>query len=146
MRFNIEIKEEAPGVAERTLETIARAGRTERTLLAAEKDAIMATIREAVARTGIRVAIGACVGDVVRCIRAALDGSAPPPGVMALQIPADFGGRPIVTPELMRFAHANDIQVHVWTINDPAQMQQLLALGVDGIISDHPARVRDLVR
>ncbi len=146
VRFNIEIKEEAPGVAERTLETIARAGRTERTLLAAEKDAIMATIREAVARTGIRVAIGACVGDVVRCIRAALDGSAPPPGVMALQIPADFGGKPIVTPELMRFAHANDIQVHVWTINDPAQMQELLALGVDGIISDHPARVRDLVR
>jgi len=146
VRFNIEIKEPAPGVAERTLETIARAGRTDLTLLAAEKDAIMATIREAVARTGIRVAIGACVGDVVRCIRAALDGSPPPPGVMALQIPPDFGGRPVVTPELMRFAHANDVQVHVWTINDPAQMRALLDLGVDGIISDHPARVRDLLR
>lgn len=146
MRFNIEIKEAAPGVVERTLETIASAGRQDLTLLAAEKDAIMATIRESVARSGIGVAIGACVGDVVRCVRAALDGAAPPPGVMALQIPADLGGKPVVTPELLRFAHANGIQVHVWTINDPLQMHALLELGVDGIISDHPDRVRDVVK
>jgi glycerophosphoryl diester phosphodiesterase len=146
VRFNIEIKESAPGVVERTLDTIARAGRERITLLAAEKDDIMATIREAVARTGIRVAIGACVGDVVRCVRAALDGSPAPPGVMALQIPADFGGRPVVTPELVRFARANGIQVHVWTVNEPAQMQTLLDVGADGLISDHPARVRDVIR
>jgi glycerophosphoryl diester phosphodiesterase len=145
VRFNIEIKEAAPGVVERTLETVARAGRAGLTLLAAEKDAIMASIREAVARTGTNVAIGACVGEVLRCVRAALDGAAAPEGVMALQIPADFGGRPVVTPELMMFAHANEIQVHVWTINDPAQMHALLDLGVDGIISDHPARMRDVV-
>lgn len=144
VRFNIEIKEDAPGVVERTLETIARAGRADLTLLAAENDAIMTTIRETVARTGVRVAIGACTGDVIRCVRAALDGAPPPAGVMALQIPADFGGRPVVTPELLRFAHANDIQVHVWTINEPAQMRTLLDLGVDGIISDYPARVRAL--
>jgi glycerophosphoryl diester phosphodiesterase len=145
MRFNIEIKEAAPGVAERTLETIAKAGRESLTLLAAEKDAIMASLREAVKRTGIRVAIGASAGDVLRCVRAALDHSAPPPGVMALQIPADFGGRALVTPELVEFAHAHEIQVHVWTINEPAQMRALFDLGVDGIISDHPARVRDVV-
>jgi glycerophosphoryl diester phosphodiesterase len=145
-RFNIEIKEEAPGVVERTLETIARAGRESLTLLAAEKDAIMASLREAVERTGIRVAIGACVGDVLRCVRAALDGSAPPRDVMALQIPAEFGGRALVTPELLAFAHAHEIQVHVWTINEPAQMHALFDLGVDGIISDHPARVRDVVK
>lgn len=144
VRFNIEIKEDAPGVVERTLETIARAGRADLTLLAAENDAIMTTIRETVAHAGVRVAIGACTGDVIRCVRAALDGAPPPAGVMALQIPADFGGRPVVTPELLRFAHANDIQVHVWTINDPAQMRTLLDLGVDGIISDYPARVRAL--
>jgi glycerophosphoryl diester phosphodiesterase len=146
VRFNIEIKEPAAAVASRTLEVIARSGRAERTLLAAEKDAIMTEIREAVARTGIRVAIGASVGEVVRCVRAALDGTAPPPGVMALQIPADFGGRPMVTPALVAFAHANEIQVHVWTINDPAQMHALLDLGVDGIISDHPARVREVAK
>jgi glycerophosphoryl diester phosphodiesterase len=65
---------------------------------------------------------------------------------MALQIPAEFGGRALVTPELLAFAHAHEIQVHVWTINEPAQMHALFDLGVDGIISDHPARVRDVVK
>ncbi len=133
-------------MVERTLAAIARAGRADLTLLAAEKDPIMATIRDAVARTGVGVAIGASVGEVLGCIRAALDGSAPPPGVMALQIPAAFAGRPVVTPELTRYAHRHGIQVHVWTINEPAQMNALLDVGADGIISDHPARVRDVVQ
>lgn len=145
VRFNIEIKEVLPGTVERTLETIARAGREKLTLLAAEKDATMAQIRDAIARLGIRVATGACVGDVLRCVRAAVDGAAPPSGAMALQVPADFGGRPLVTRELITFAHAHGIQIHVWTINDTAQMRSLLDLGVDGLISDHPARVRDVI-
>jgi glycerophosphoryl diester phosphodiesterase len=37
------------------------------------------------------------------------------------------------------------VQVHVWTINDPREMRRLFELGVDGIVSDHPARVRDVV-
>ncbi len=145
VRFNIEIKETLPGTVERTLETIARAGREGLTLLAAEKDSTMAQIREAIAQMGIPVATGACVGDVLRCVRAALDGAPPPPGAMALQIPADFAGRPLVTRELVAFAHAHGIQVHVWTINEPAEMRSLLDLGVDGLVSDHPARVRDVV-
>jgi glycerophosphoryl diester phosphodiesterase len=64
---------------------------------------------------------------------------------MALQIPAEFLGRPLVTPELVAFAHAQRVQVHVWTINDPAEMRRLIALGVDGVMSDFPARLRAVV-
>ena len=74
-----------------------------------------------------------------------LDGAAPPPGPLALQIPAEFLGRPLVTPELLAFAHAHGVQVHVWTVNDTAEMRRLLALGVDGIMSDFPGRLRSLV-
>ncbi len=144
-RFNIEIKEAAAGVVERTVEAVAKAGRAHLTLLTAEKDAIMNTLREAMSRSGVDVALGACVGDVIRCVRAALDGTPAPPGVMALQIPADFGGRAVVTEPLVSFAHAHGIQIHVWTINDPAQMHALVDLGVDGLISDHPRRVREVV-
>ncbi|CAG1008969.1 glycerophosphoryl diester phosphodiesterase [Myxococcaceae bacterium] len=146
VRFNIEIKETAPGVIDRTLATLSEKGRSELTLLAAEKDAIMASIRETAARAASGVAIGACVGEVVRCIQAARDHTAPPPGVMALQIPAAFAGRPLATPELVSFAHRHGIQVHVWTVNDPAEMDALLDVGVDGLISDHPARVREVLR
>ena len=60
---------------------------------------------------------------------------------MALQIPASFAGQPLVTPALLEHAHAQGVQVHVWTINEPAEIEILLALGVDGIVSDHPGRV-----
>jgi glycerophosphoryl diester phosphodiesterase len=40
-------------------------------------------------------------------------------------------------------AHRLKLQVIVWTVNDPAQIGQMLGLGVDGIISDRPDRVRE---
>ena len=64
---------------------------------------------------------------------------------MALQIPPEFAGRPLVTPELVDHAHRHDIQVHVWTINDADAIDSLLALNVDGIISDFPARVAERI-
>ena len=33
-------------------------------------------------------------------------------------------------------AHRHDVEVHVWTINDPAEMRRLIDMGVDGIVTD----------
>ncbi|MFF1541518.1 glycerophosphodiester phosphodiesterase family protein [Microbacterium sp. NPDC058269] len=54
----------------------------------------------------------------------------------ALQIPERFGALSVLTPALLRAAHRHDAEVHVWTVNDPADMQRLVALGADGIVSD----------
>ena len=61
---------------------------------------------------------------------------------MALQIPEGFAGRPLVTAKLLAHAHRHGIEVHVWTINEPAEIDRLLQLGADGIVSDYPDRVR----
>ncbi|WP_329608136.1 glycerophosphodiester phosphodiesterase family protein [Microbacterium sp. KUDC0406] len=57
--------------------------------------------------------------------------------VDAVQIPIAQGSFRVLTPALLRAAHRHGVEVHVWTVNDPAQMRELVDLGVDGIISDH---------
>ena len=143
-RFNLELKDDLPGLVERTLEVIDAVAGAPRTLLVAADDALMQRVRTRVASRGVAVALGASAGEVARFIQAAARGEAPEPGISALQIPTEFAGRPLVTPELVTHAHRHGVQVHVWTINEPDEMRQLLDLGVDGIVSDFPARVAAL--
>lgn len=57
-------------------------------------------------------------------------------GVSAIQVPERAGPVRIVTPRVIRQMHAIGVEVHVWTVNDPDRMRQLLALGVDGLVTD----------
>ena len=57
-------------------------------------------------------------------------------GVDAVQIPERQGPMRIVTPRLLRLVHDADVEVHVWTVNDRHDMDRLLALGVDGLVTD----------
>lgn len=68
------------------------------------------------------------------------------PSGRALQVPVQRSGIRIVTPRFVRFAHAIGAEVHVWTINDPAEMHRLLDMGVDGIFTDVPAVMREVIR
>jgi glycerophosphoryl diester phosphodiesterase len=56
--------------------------------------------------------------------------------VSALQVPHRRGPLPVVTRSLVRRAHAAGAHVHVWTVDEPAEMDELLDLGVDGLITD----------
>lgn len=54
----------------------------------------------------------------------------------ALQIPRSHKGVKVLTKALIRHAHAHGVEVHVWTINDPVQMKELIGAGVNGIVTD----------
>lgn len=58
-----------------------------------------------------------------------------------LQVPAR-----LVTAGYLRRAHAHGLPVDAWTVNDPAHMSRLITLGVDGIMTDAPALLRDVLR
>ena len=47
-----------------------------------------------------------------------------------------------LTPELVREAHGKGLKVLPWTVNNPADMERLIDMGVDGIITDYPDRLR----
>lgn len=49
---------------------------------------------------------------------------------------------PDVTPEAMAEAKASGLTVAVWTVNEPADMRQMIDMGADAIITDYPDRLR----
>jgi len=51
-----------------------------------------------------------------------------------------------VTRELVTEAHAHDLKVVAWTADSRAEMQKLIAVGVDGIITNYPDRLIELLR
>jgi glycerophosphoryl diester phosphodiesterase len=61
-------------------------------------------------------------------------------GVRCVQVPAS-----VATESFLSRAHALGLQVHAWTVNDPAVMAGLLDLGVDGIMSDQTVALRDVL-
>ena len=79
----------------------------------------------------------------------------PVPQQVAMQVPPDTDEIPdrvpegfflqIVTEDLIEDAHAANLAVHVWTINDCEQMLELIALGVDGIMTDRPVLLAELL-
>jgi glycerophosphoryl diester phosphodiesterase len=63
----------------------------------------------------------------------------------ALQIPEKIIFLKFVTPEFIKFAHLIEISVQVWTINERKDMQRLLDWGVDGIFTDKPKILMDIL-
>lgn len=63
----------------------------------------------------------------------------------AFQIPEEHGRLRIVTPRFIRDAQRQKTAVHVWTVNETADMQRLLDWGVDGLITDFPDRALKLL-
>ncbi|MGY1857293.1 glycerophosphodiester phosphodiesterase [Modestobacter sp. SYSU DS0290] len=61
------------------------------------------------------------------------------------QVPLALGGRPLVDERFLEAAHARSLQVHVWTVDDEGDAKQMLDLGVDGVMTDRPAMLRDLL-
>jgi glycerophosphoryl diester phosphodiesterase len=60
------------------------------------------------------------------------------PAYDALQVPPRTGRLTVTDRRLLAAAHRRGVQVHVWTVDEVAEMRDMLVLGVDGIMSDRP--------
>ncbi len=99
---------------------------------------------------GLRATIGPALctsmgpGEVLRLRLASLGAGIGAFAAQAAQVPLRHYGLPIVDRRFVQAAHDRHLKVHVWTINDRATMTRLLDLGVDGIMSDETALLRDV--
>ena len=141
IRFNIDVKSDT--VVEPAVTAVRGTGAEDRVLLASFSDARLARAR---ALAGTRIATSLGMGSVARLRIAATVGLPlrPPPSVAAAQIPVRHGRITVLTPRFVAYLHRLGLAVHVWTIDDPAEMERLLDMGVDGIMTDRIEVLRDV--
>jgi glycerophosphoryl diester phosphodiesterase len=131
VRFNIDVKDTA--AIEGVVSAVHDAGALDRVLLTS----FSAARRRAVTKRMPTVASSASATEFLALSTAIRLGFTPPlPLIHALQIPEKANGMTFVTEELVDRYHRAGLEVHVWTVNDEATMRRLLALGVDGIVTD----------
>lgn len=70
----------------------------------------------------------------------------PTSAAIVAQVPVKQGPFPVVTRRSVDQAHRHGLEVHVWTIDDAAEMLRLLELGVDGIMTDRPAILKQVLQ
>lgn len=139
MRLTVEVKAAA---AQRPLfEAIRRARAEHRVIAAGEKDAWRTMF------SGYEGPISASADQCRRFyIAHRLHLSAfRPVSADVVQLPEYWEGRRVLTPGLIRDLHAHGVDVHVWTVNDVEDVHRLLEWGVDGIVSDRPDVLSDVL-
>jgi glycerophosphoryl diester phosphodiesterase len=143
VRFNLDIK--APGVLAPLVRTVRRLRVEDRICLASFSDARIAAARRLL---GPEV----CTSLGPRGV-AALRLSSYSPRAAGLvriqagcaQVPLQLGGRALVDERFVAAAHARGLQVHVWTVDTEEEVIRMLDLGVDGLMTDRPTMLRDVL-
>lgn len=141
--LNMEIKQDDPDIVQAVFDVLQAEGALGRSLVAAEHGSLMNRIRQ----QGEGVLFGYATEDVVAFLEAMEAGTLADytPVGFALQIPSSFMGTPLVTRELVAAAHGKGLEVHVWTVDERDQMEDLLALGVDGLMTDRPTLLAEVL-
>jgi glycerophosphoryl diester phosphodiesterase len=141
VRVNIDPKHD--DAADPLAEVLTRTGAVERVCVGAFSDRRIARVA---ARTGGPLCTSMGPREVARLVSASRGG----PGAGGItspcaQVPTHQGRVPLVTRRFVDTAHRLGVQVHVWTVDERAEMERLLDLGVDGIMTDRPAVLKDLL-
>jgi glycerophosphoryl diester phosphodiesterase len=139
MRFNIEPKQAEPPINAPLCRLIREHGMASRVMVAAFRSNVLKQFR----RECPEVATSAGTAEVAGFLalqRSALAGSYGPQ-MQALQVPEWAGALRVLTGDFVADAHARNLRVHAWTVNDEDDMRRLIALGVDGVMTDYPDRL-----
>ena len=142
-RMNIEIKQSEPSIAQPFCDLIRKHNMADKVLVASFSDEALVEFRETcpgIATSGSRGQIQTFV-----FMHLAFLGRLYPPDFSAVQVPIENSGITILTRRFVDVAHARGLWVDAWTIDDPAEMQMLIDIGVDGLITDRPDLLLELL-
>lgn len=134
--MNIEIKQESPSMAGPFCALLREYGMEERVIVPSFSDQTLSEFREICPE----VATAASSSEVRNFVllNFIFLSNLLSPDYEAFQVPQTSSGIPVVISSFVNAAHDRNLQVHVWTINDPEVMKHLISIGVDGIMTDRP--------
>jgi glycerophosphoryl diester phosphodiesterase len=124
LRVNIDVK--TPSAVRPLVEAVRRAGAVDRICIGSFGERLCTSLSP---REVLALRLGALRRTAAGCAQV-------PPGLLRIRV---------VDRRLIATAHRLDLAVHVWTVDDPAEMNRLLDLGVDGIMSDDAPALRDVL-
>ncbi|TQL57121.1 glycerophosphoryl diester phosphodiesterase [Oryzihumus leptocrescens] len=141
-RFTVDLKD-AAAIAP-LVRVLRRPGVAERVCVAGAWDGWLGFVQREV--PAVTTALGwRSLTALVACARA---GVRPPRAVATgafAHVPVRLGLVPVFVARLVQMAHDIGVRVVVWTVDDPAAMGRFLDLGVDGVISDRPDLLREVL-
>jgi glycerophosphoryl diester phosphodiesterase len=140
VRVNIDCKHDS--AIDALVDVLYRTNSFRRVCLAAFSDKRLDRLR---AKTGGGVTTSLGPKGIARLRAASFGARAGRFTAQCAQVPPTGGGRTLVDERFVRAAHDRGLQVHVWTIDEPEEMTRLLDLGVDGIMTDRPAVLKQVL-
>lgn len=143
VRFNIEPKQDSDALIDSLCRAVREHGMAERVVVASFRQTAVGKFRSACPEVAT-AASAAEASTFLALYKAGLVGSSSP-SMQALQVPEYTGGMRVLTAEFVAAAHGRNLQVHAWTVNGVEDMRRLLAVGVDGIMTDYPDRLLELL-
>ena len=141
-RFTIDAK--AGGSMRPLVDVIRRTRSLERINIASFSDRRLAWLRGALG-PGLCSALGP--REIVLLKHCAMRGTTSkfPDTARCVQVPPRVGPLPVINAAFVEAAHRHGLPVHAWTIDEAREMERLLDLGVDGIMSDRPEVLRSVL-
>jgi glycerophosphoryl diester phosphodiesterase len=140
VRFNVDAKTEA--VVAPLVRLLERVDAWDRVCVGSFSEPRLRRLRRL---SGGRMCTSMGRGAIAAARAASLAGRFPTLGGDCAQVPVAQWGVRVVEQRFIHAAHRAGIPVHVWTIDDPATMSSLLDLGVDGIMTDRPTVLREVM-
>jgi len=138
-RMNIEIKQPQPGTYDDLCHMLGEHDLSNSVVIAAFSTDVIQAFRRACPGVATAAATGEALPYYILSVLSL--GKAYHPASETLQLPGFRNGKLLLTGSFMRTAHAYNMQVYAWTIDDITEMQSLIQAGVNGIITDYPDRL-----
>lgn len=141
--FNVEPKQAEPSVTKPLCEMIRARSMTDKVIVGSFRQTAIDEFRAECTEVAT-AGTPSEVRDFLALYKIGLGETYTPP-MQVLQIPQRIGALEIVSEDFIKTARKLNLQVHVWTINERDDMKRLLDMKVDGIMTDYPDRLLELV-